>query len=381
MKHIRTNYNNYFFIFLITVLLYFYPNIVKAEVSSFQENYGPQENKSHDPAKFHYSQKTSTDLTTFYGQLRKSVFNDEDTDMIAEMNLEYAHLFSSSNNGYLGFSYLSAKVDNAYRIKLNSSLGHFFEAIDGEIFVSYRLLGDNLNYNFPSIGSIEDKIYENSFSANYTRYSDSLLRETSFRYNYSTIPGKKFYDTVNPFQVNNTEAGEYMVGGYGNTTSHEIEAQMAFGYEELGSNLLTGLRTSFGLGYEYVLQDALYDYSEQTEASLSLLAAIQHKTPFGLVNTSYKHLESSQTLYAGYSLEGIELYIKEIKYQDKKDNRLLGLFIKFDLLNPKDPFRKLKDLFRKRGPTSRGQEQIRHSVSLKSDNFLNQPAIRHFIDS
>lgn len=381
MKFTGTNYNNYIFIILITVSLFLFSTTAKGEVSSFQENYGPQESKSYAPAKFRYSKKTPTDLTTFYGQLKKDVFGHEDNDMMAEMNMEYGHLFSPSGNGYLGFSYLSAKLDNSNRIQLNSSLGHFVEAIDGELFFSYRLLGNNLNGNLPTIGSIDDKIYENSFSANYTRYSDKFLRETTLSYNFSHLPGEEFYGTVQPFQVNGTDKREYMVGGYSNTTSHEIGAQIAFGYEDLGPSLLTGLKTSFGLGYEYVMQDGLYNIEEQTEASVSLLAAIQHKTPFGLVNTSYKHLDSSQTLHAGYSLDGIELYMKEIRYQDKKDNRLLGFLIKFDLWNPKDPFRKIKNLFRKNNSTGRGQEQIRHSISLKSNSFLNQPEVKHFIDS
>jgi hypothetical protein len=374
MKHTGTSYNNYAFVLLTTISLCFSLGVARGEVASLQENYGPQENRPYDKARFHYSKKTTTNLSKFYGQLDKNIFGNKETDLVAEMNMEYAHLFSSSNGGYSGFSYLSAKLDNDNKIKFNSSLGHFVGALDGELFFSYRLLGDNRNYTLPSIGNIGTRVYENSFSANYTRYSDSLLRETLFSYNYSTIPGQEFYETAQPFQTT-------IVGGYGNTTSHEIEAQMAFGYEELRYNLITGLRTSFGLGYEYVLQDALYNYSDLTDASVSLLAAIEHKTPYGLVSTSFKHLESSQTLYAGYSLEGIELYIKETKYQDKKDNRLLGFLIKFDLFNPKDPFRKIKNLFRKNNSTNRGQEQIRHSMSLKSDSFLNQPVVKSFIDS
>jgi len=381
MKYTGTDYNNDIFVFLITVSLCLFSTVAKGEVSSFQESYGPQENKSYDPAKFRFSKTTLTDLTTFYGQLSKNIFDREDKNMMAEMNMEYAHLFSPSGKGYLGFSYLSAKLDNSNRIKFNSSLGHFVDAIDGELFLSYRLLGNNLNCTLPTIRSIDDKIYENSFSANYTRFSAKLLRETTLSYIFSNLPGEEFYSTAQPFQMNGTDKREHMVGGYSNITSHEIGAQIAFGYEDLGPSLLTGLKTSFGMGYEYVMQDAFYNIEEQTEASVSLLAAIQQKTPFGLVNTSYKHLESSQTLYAGYSLAGIELYMKEIRYQDKKANRLLGFLIRLDLWNPKDPFRKIKNLFRKNNSTGRGQEQIRHSMSLKSNSFLNQPEVTHFIDS
>lgn len=381
MKDTRTNYNNNTFVLLITFLSCLYPPPAKAEVSSFRDNYGPQENRPYNPVKFNYSEKTATKFTSLYGQLSKDVFDNNASQIKAEVNMEYAHLFTPSGNGYSGFGYLSAKMDNANKVRLNSSIGHFVEAIDGELFFSYRLFGDNLHYNLPSTRSIDDRVYENSFSAHYTRYSDRFLRETTLRYNFSTLPGEEFYNTDQPFQLNGTNKRSDLIGAYGNIMSHGIGAQVAFGYEELGSRMITGLRTSFELGYECVMQDELYSAADQTETSISLLAAIQHKTPFGLINTSYKHLDSSQTLYAGYSLEGIELYMKEIRYQDKKDNKLLGFLIKFDLLHLQDPFRKIKDLFKRDISNKRGQEQIRHSMSLKSDSLLYQPSLNSFIDS
>jgi hypothetical protein len=172
-----------------------------------------------------------------------------------------------------------------------------------------------------------------------------------------------------------------MAGGYCDTMTHEIGAQIAFGYESLNSNLFTGMKTCLGIVYEYAEQDALYNYSGQVNESVSLLAGIEQKTPFGLVNTTYKYLESSQTLYAGYSIKGVELYLKETRYQDKKEDRLLGFLIKFDLWNPKDPFSKIKKLFRRDTRSDRGLEQIRHSISLNSDNFSIQPKAVEFVDS
>ena len=381
MKPTVSNYNTYIFVLLITFSSSLFPVKARGEISSLLGNYGPQENRSYDPAKFRYSKKTNTYLTNFRGQLNKKVFNDAINDVLAEMGMEYGQLFSPSSSGYLGFSYISAKINSANQIKFNSSLGHFIEPIDGELFFTYRLLGTNQNYSIPTLGTVEDRVYENSFSASYTRSSDAFLRETSFNYNFSTIPGEEFYKTVQPFHSNTAKNMTRIVGGYGNTTSHEIGAQVAFGYEKLGSNLITGMKTSLGLGYEYAAQDELYNSSGQTEESVSLLAAIQQKTPFGLLNTSYKHLDSSQTLYAGYSLRGIELYLQETRCQDKKDNRLLGFLIKFDLWNPKDPFSKIKRLFGKPNSTKRGQEQIRHSLSLQSENLLKKPQFIEIIDS
>lgn len=381
MRHTETNYSNNIFVFLITVSLCSFSADAEAEVSSLQENYGPQENRSFDPVQYRYSKNAKTYFTNFRGELNKILFTDTSDNMLAEMDMEYGFLFSPSNSGYLGFSYLSAKINNLNQIKLNSSLGGFIEQLDGEVLFSYRLLGLNQNYSLATQDNLNAQIYENSFSACYTRYSDTFLRETSLDYNFSTIPGEVFLRNPGYFQAHSSQSGVQMLGGYGNITTHEIEAQMAFGYEEIGSNLITGLKTSLGLGYEYVLQDELYSYSAETEESLSLLASIQQKTPFGLINTSYKHLDSSQTLYAGYSLQSLEIYVQETRYQHQKSNRLLGFLIKLDLWNPKDPFRKVKKLFGKNNSLNRGKEQIRHSVILQSNSFLQSPKFKQIIDS
>lgn len=381
MKHDGTNYNTYIFVLLITVSLCLFSVEAKSETSFLQENYGPQENSSHNPAKFRYSKKTANYLTSFHGQLSKDVFGDTSTDMPTYVNMEYGRLFHPSSRGYQGFSYFSAKLDNANRIKFNSSAAHFIEAIDGELLFSYRLLGADLNHSLPSAGSIDDRVYENSFSARYTRHKDTFLRETSLNYSFNTIAGEEFYRPTLSSQADNSQSKLSVIGGYGDTTTHEIGAQLAFGYEESGANLITGLKTSLGFGYEYTVQDELDNYSRQVEDSISLVAGLEQKTPFGLISTSYKHLDSSQTLYAGYTLSGLELYLKKTHYQDKKDNRLLGFLLKFDLWNPKDPFRRIKKLFGKGNYHNGGLEQIRHSVSLQSDRLSRQPKAKEIIDS
>ena len=381
MNYDGSNYNTYIFVLLITVSLCVVPGWATSETSFLQENYGPQANRSHDPAKFRYSKKTSHYLANFHGQLSKDVFSDDDTDIPADVNMEYGRLFSPSSTGYQGFSYFSAKLDSANRIKFNSSAGHFFEAIDGELLFSYRLLGADLNHSLPSAGSIDDRVYENSFSARYTRYKDTFLRETSLNYSFSTVAGEEFYRPALLSQADNSQSKLSMVGGYGDTTTHELGAQLAFGYEESGAGLITGLKTSLGFGYEYTVQDEMDNYSRQVEDSISLLAGIEQKTPFGLISTSYKHLDSSQILYAGYTLSGLEFYLKETHYENKEDNRLLGFLLKFDLWNPKDPFRRIKKLFGKGKYHSGGLEQIRHSVSLQSNRFSKKPKAKEIIDS
>ncbi|MFT5701446.1 MAG: hypothetical protein ACI8ZB_004340 [Desulforhopalus sp.] len=381
MKGNGSNYNNYIFVILTTISLCLFASPARSETGYLQDNYGPIANSPYNPAKFSYSKTAATYLTKFRTQLNKTEFDNAGNNILADVNIEYGRLFSPSNHGYSGFSYLSAKINSDNRIKVNTSLGHFIEAIDGELFFSYRLLGTNLNHTFTTSGNIDDRVYENSFSAGYTRYTDTFLRETSLNYNFSTIPGEEFYGATLLSQNNTQKSNVNVIGGYGATMTHEIGAQLAFGYEELGSGLITGLKTSFGVGYEYEIQEELYNYSEEMEESVSFLAAIQQKTPFGLINTSYKHLDSSQTLYAGYALSGLELYLKEVRYQDGKNNRLLGFLVKLDLWNPKDPFRKIKKLFGRNNSSNRGHEQMRHSVSLQSDSFSTQPKLKINIDS
>ena len=381
MKTTRTNYNDYVFFFGITILLCLLPCTALADTSPFQDNYGPQENIYYDPARFNYSKKTTSYLTNFKGQISKTGFGDSGATRQGNLNMEYGQLFSPSDFGYLGFSYLSAKIDSSNRIKFNTSVGHFVEAIDGDLFFTYRLLGANQDHTLATLGTIDDRLYENSFAASYTRYSDRFLRETSLNYSFSTIPGDEFSRQFYSLDTSTGLGNTTIVGGYGDTMTHEIDAQIAFGFESLSSSLLTGLKTNLGLGYEYAVQNELYDYSDERSESVSLLAGFEHKTTFGLINTSYKYLDSSQTLYAGYSIQGIELYIQETRYQDNKENMLLGFLLKLNLWNPKDPFSKIKDLFGGNSRSKRGLEQIRQSVSLNSDSFSVTPTPVEFIDS
>ncbi|BHH84743.1 hypothetical protein [Desulforhopalus sp. 52FAK] len=381
MKKTRTNYNNYVLFLAITILLCLLPCAAVADTSRFQDSYGPQENVSYDPARFNYSKKTSSYLTKFKGQISKTALGDSGTTRQGNMNMEYGQLFSPSDFGYRGFSYLSAKIDSSSRIKFITSVGHFVEAIDGDLFFTYRLLGANQDHTLATLGTIDDRLYENSFAVSYTRYSDRFLRETSLNYSFSTIPGDEFSRQVYQSQPGTNLPSANIVGGYGDIMIHEIDAKVAFGYESLGTGFLRGLKTNLGLGYEYGVQNEVYNYTGEVNESLSLMAGFEHKAAFGLINTSYKYQDSSQTLYAGYSIQGIDLYIQETRYQDNKENILLGFLLKLNLWNPKDPLRKIKDLFGRNSRSKRGLEQIRQSVSLNSDSFSVTPKPAEFIDS
>ena len=380
MRSTGIRYRNYTVVFFITVSLSTLSQTTHGEVTSLQDNYGPREKSSYPPAQFSYSKQTDNYLTNLQGKLSRKVFEDTSDETLADLNLEYGRLFSLAGTDYQAFGYLTAQLDSDNQIRLNSSLGHYVPAIDGELLFSYRLLGKNLNNTLVQNGSFSKKIYENSFAANYTRYSNSFLRETSISYSCSVIPGEILHRTRIPHgdQQQNTA---YLLDAFSDTTTHEVVAQMAFGYEELGASYLHGLKTSLSLGYEYVNQDEMFDMSEQVEESLTFLASIRQKTSIGSINTFYRYLNSSQTLYTGYSISGLELYVKETRYQDKKNARSLGFLLKFNLLNPDDLFGKIKKLFKRSNTAGLDQDRIRHSMSLRSTKFTTQPTVRTSIDS
>jgi hypothetical protein len=380
MRSTGNCYRNYILVFFITVSLSTLSQTSHGEVASLQDNYGPREKSSYAPAKFSYSKQTDSYLTNVQGKLSRKLFEDTNDETLADLNFEYGRLFSLVGTDYQAFGYLTAQIDSDNQMRLNSSLGHYIPAIDGELLFSYRLLGKNLNKTLAQSGSINDKIYENSFATNYTRYSNSFLRETSINYSCSFIPGETLRRTRTPHgeQQQNTAS---LLDGFSNTTTHEVVAQMAFGYEELGASYLHGLKTSLSLGYEYVNQDEMFDISEQVEESVTFLASIRQRTSIGSIKTFYRYLDSAQTLYTGYSVSGLELYVKETRYQDKKNSRSLGFLIKFNLLNPDDLFGKIKKLFKRSNTAGFDQDRIRHSMSLRSTKFTTQPTVRTSIDS
>ncbi len=131
----------------------------------------------------------------------------------------------------------------------------------------------------------------------------------------------------------NTRYTVQVLGGYSDTTTHEIAGKIAFGSENIDLDFLSGFKTSLFLGYEYVEHDAFHEYSSQSISSLSALATFEQLTSAGLIKTSYKHVESSRMLSAGYSYRGVELYYTNIQNRYQEDAQLFGFKIKFDLNN------------------------------------------------
>jgi hypothetical protein len=254
--------------------------------------------------------------------------------------------------------------------------------VNGELFFTYRFLRRNIYSSSQNIGSIHDKVYENSFSANYTRYSNGFIRETSFNYSFSAIPGQEFAGSVIALAPEDTGYSAKILGGFSDTTTHEIAAQIAFGSENMGFDFISGFKTSLHLGYEYVEHDVFHDQPGQIMQSFSALATLEQQTSAGLIKTSYKHVESSRTLSVGYSFRGVELYVKNIQYQERNDTQLCGVNIKFDLNTLGGPFRKkVKTLFRKATYFYKGLDQLRHNASINSDHLATQPNIRETLST
>lgn len=386
MHYYKISYSTHIFVFLVSILLIVSKAYANDDYSFYPNIHGPQETIAYDPAKWSYAKKDDIQLAQFRGKLDKRVLRDAGDELLVDLNVAYGRFFSPSLEGYQGFGYFTAKVDTDNRIRFNSSLGHVFPWVDGELFFTYRLLGVNNGMSLPNLGAIEDKVYENSFSANFTRYSNTFIRETSFVYSASAIPGQDLARSVMNIDMEDTSWYETdVLGGYSDTFTHKIAANIAFGSENLNSLFITGFKTSLGFGYDYVAHDQYHDQPGQIKESLSALATLQQQTSLGLIKTSYKQLQSSRTLTVGYSISGIELYAKDMQYQDQAGTQLFGFSLKFDLNNFGNLFRKKKKrLFGKAASSYssyKSLDKIRHQASLNSDQFTTQPKLRESIGS
>ncbi|MBU1137604.1 MAG: hypothetical protein KKA76_01375, partial [Proteobacteria bacterium] len=324
-----------------------------------------------------HSQENDIHLASFQGELVKRLPGEARDKMLVDLEVDYGHLFSPSDHGYQGFGYFTAKVDSDNQLRLNSSLGHFLPVVDGELFLTHRLLRSNISSSLQNLGSIHDKVYENGFSANYTRYSDGFIKETSLNYCFIAIPGQEFAESVISLDPDGIGYTAKIIGGFSDTATHKIGAQIAFGSENMGFDFLTGFKTSMHFGYEHIVQDVFHDQPGRIMQSFSALATLEQQTSIGLIKTSYKHVESSQTLSVGYSFRGVELYVKNIQYKNRDDAQLYGVKIKFDLNNLGMAFRKkIKTLFRKPTYFYKDLHQRRHDTRINSDHLATRPTIR-----
>jgi hypothetical protein len=379
MAYKRINHYKYIFVLLIAILLSVFSTPVRGDVSFLQNSYGPPEKQVIVPVKYNYSQATDLQRAHFQGQFTR-VPGAAPDEMFVDLKVGYGRFFSLLNNGYRGFGYFTADLDSDDRFCFNSSLGHFLPVVGGELFFTYRVVRSNLSIPMQNLGLIEDKVYENSFSANYSRFTNGFLREASFNYSFSSIPSQEFTGSVVNHEPNDSWHKTKIQGGFSDTMTHEIAAHVAFGSEKMAIDFLSGFKTSLDFGYEYVEHDAFHDQPGQILKSFSALATLEQQTSIGLIQTSYKRVESSRTFSAGYLFRGLELYFKNTRYKDLEDTQLYGFKINIDLNTLGLPFRKkTKSLFSKATNFYKGSKQIRHNASISSDHFTTQPIIRQAI--
>lgn len=375
----QSRYYNYVFVLLIAISLWALPQTAVGNVSYLQDYYGPPEKVQLQPANYSLIQKSQLHLASVHGELIKRHPDDTREGMLANLQLGYGRLFSSTKSGYLGFGYLTAKLDNDNRLRFNASLGHFLPKTNGELFFTYRFLQSSISGSLEDLGSIQDKVYENSISVNYTRFTSGFLKETSFNYSFSAIPGQECAQNIIVLDPGESGYTAKIIGGFGNTITHEVSAGVAFGSENIGLKYLSGTKTSFQLGYEHVIHDAYHEQPRQIMESLSTLISLEQQTAAGLVKASYKHLDSSRTLSLAYSFKGVELYVKKIQYNDQSDTQLYGFNLQFDLETLKNPFYNRTSLFRKATYCYRDLDQMRHNESINSDYLITQPTMQETI--
>ena len=381
MAYKRINGHNYIFVLLIAISLLASPAPVRGDVSFLQESYGPPEKEVIVPVKYNYSQSTDLHRALFESEFKQIPGGAED-ELFFGLKAGYGRFFSLSDNRYQGFGYFTAKLDSDNRFCFNSSLGHFLPVVGGELFFTYRVVRSNLSIPMQDIGVIEDKVYENSFSANYSRSTNGFLREASFNYSFSSIPGQDFEGSVIDRNPDDTWHTTQVLGGFSDTTTHEVVAHIAFGSEDTAFDFISGFKTSFDLDYEYIEHDSFHDQPGQTLRSYSALATMEQQTSIGLIQTSYKRAQFSKTYSAGYSYGGLELYFKNIHCKDLDTRQLFGFNIKIDLNTLGSTFRqKTKTFFSNAVNYYKGSGQIRHNASINSDHFTTQPHIRQVASS
>lgn len=382
MQDKKINYHNSIYVLLMALLLLAFSVPARGNISFYQDRHGPPEKKIYLPVDYNFSQGSDLHRADFKSKVIKREPGNTGDGMFVDLKVGYGRLFSPSNDGYMGFGYFTAKADSDNRLRFNSSLGHFLPLIDGELFLTHRLLRSNISSPLQDFGAVDGKVYENSFSANYTRYSNGFLRETSLNYSFSTIPGQEFTGRVLALDAEDSGYTAKILGGFSDTTTHEIAAQIAFGSENMGFDFISGFKTSLHVGYEHVEHGTFHDNPGQVLTSFSALAAMEQQTSAGLIKTSYRHVETSRTFTAGYSVGGVELYAKNIQYKDREDTQLFGLRIKLDLDSFGLPFRqKSKRLFRKAIYAYDGLGHLRHNSNINSDHLTTKPSIRKTIST
>ncbi|WP_153306503.1 hypothetical protein [Desulfogranum japonicum] len=338
--------------------------------------YGPLEKSKPSPATFSYSQENDYKVFSFNGKLKRSNESIEDDYFTAGIRTSYGQLFSSQGNGFLGFGYFTTRIDTDNNIRFNTSISHLIPDIGSELFVTYRLFGANVSSTFDTLGYGEDHVYENSFAARCTTYSDIFVKEASIAYSYSSLPGQSLrtgiYDTDTQDHFRNT----YLIGGFGDTESHAIGADLALGTDNLPLDLLHGFKIDLGVDYEHISYARYYDIESEVIQGMSGKASLQHKTNIGLLKGSYKMGQTSSTLYAGLHVGAMELYMKDTSYDDGDRNQVYGLKLKLNLyelessLVPDDT-----PLFKPPGRRYTNVGQIHHNDSMTANSFYHSPKI------
>lgn len=352
-------------VLLIPIWILVLAQPVIADLLTLEDDYGPTERVRYKAAKYGITDKYSNALVKLNSEFKKKHLKNRGEDVTANLDMGYGRLFSSTDDGYLGFGYVSAKVDTKNRLGLFSSVGYVLPSLDSELLFTYRLLAPQLKRAYRGYGTLNDRLYENSFSLNFTRYTDFFLKETSFNYRFSDVRGKAY-----------RLSREGFLAGHGDVNSHKISAKMAFGTEELDLGLIKGFKTIQSLGYEQVSHDGFYTYDGQVNRRLTSLTTLEQKTSYGLFSASYRHIDTSQTMSLGYLVKGITFYAKETRYSDRDSQQMFGFSVKFNLWNSRDPFYKRKKLFRRTDYSSRKHEQIRHNPSLTANTLVTKPKVR-----
>ena len=367
--------------YLFIPLLILHASVHAAEIDNQRiDYYGPREKSAHTPTTYSFSKEHEYRVFSFNGKVEKNSVSTGEDYFTAGIKTSYGQLFSSRDNGFLSFGYLTGHIDSTNNIRFNTSISHLLPAFDSELFATYRLFGTHVSSTFETLGYGEDHVFENSLAAGYTTYPDIFLKKASFSYSYSLIPGQVLRHSTYNSQTPDHNYPTYLVGGFGDIESQAIAADVTLGTEGLPLDFFQGFKIDFTIDYKHVHHGGYYNTVGKVTRGMSGQATLQHRTDIGLLKGTYRVGPSSSTVYAGIHLGGVELYMKDTSYDDGDSTQVYGLRFKLNLyklesaLTP-DP----SPLFTAQRARYTSVTQIHHFDELTSDSFCNSPKLQEAV--
>lgn len=315
--------------------------------------------------------------------------NGGDDSRVVGLELLYGHLFHPSGKQYLGYYFLSGKLETDNRQRFNATLGYFPALIGGEAKLTYRALNAEVRDALP-LGDeyallvdneIEEEALEQGFGFLYKKKIGFPVEELAVRYTFTHLGGERVslgrVDVETPTAWRRVQADI----GFGDVETHEVFVEIAGGVENLNNGFINSFRLDLGLGYQEAQYEGYRDTNDVTDKGYSIATTLRACTPLGIFSGGYQDSQAADTAFGAYRLGGLELYYKNIDYEYGQDEDVLGISFVFDLFDPDASFSRQCPAFflpEERGYS--GVMQMAHIGELASDEYTAKPIVRILFD-